>query len=309
MKLLNNPVIDGVGTAMGSNLYAAMSGADVLRVLLIGCKPAVGVKIVSALVEADMFCTRVTAADAAALLQWRIPDFILLDWTSSDAAGIALLAGLKSDPLRHQIPVIVLGAEGADDAVHALQLGADDFVAEPFAEREIVARIRAVRRRVSPLDSGESLVCGALRVDTLRRRVYMGERELMLGELEYRLLTLFLKRPDRAHSRAEILQWVWGGRTIVDERSIDARIRALRANLGEGEGGYGRCIVTVRGVGYCFAPGNGVRVRSIQHSADNSRTASRTAARTTSKPAGYLGLVVGWFSALCNEIFVVIPLV
>lgn len=283
---------------MGNNLYAAENGADVLRVLLIGCKPDIRAGISAALLEADMFCTRAsTPAEATALLQWRVPDFILLDWMLPGDASAGILAKLKSDPLRHHIPVIALGTDQADDAVSALQSGADDFVAEPFAAREIIARIRAVRRRVSPLEGSESLSCGALRVDTLRRRVYVGERELMLGELEYRLLTLFLKRPDRAHSRAEILQWVWGGRTIVDERSIDARIRALRANLGEGDGGYGKYIVTVRGVGYCFAAG--LPVRPIRNSVKTSRA--------TPKHVDYLGLIVGWLSSM-GEFFVAAPL-
>jgi two-component system phosphate regulon response regulator PhoB len=287
---------------MGNNLYAADNGADVLRVLLVGCKADVRAELAAELVEADMYCMNATtAAEAAALLQWRIPDFILLDWTLPGAAGSGILARLKADPLRHHIPVIALGADAIDDAVHALQAGADDFVAEPLAVREVVARIRAVRRRVSPLDSSESLSCGALRVDTLRRRVHLGERELMLGELEYRLLTLFLKRPDRAHSRAEILQWVWGGRTVVDERSIDARIRALRANLGEGEGGFGKYIRTVRGVGYCFAAGYELPVRSIRH-------AGNAATRTAPKHTGYLGLILGWMSSL-GDIFVAAPLV
>lgn len=285
---------------MGRNLYAAESGADVLKVLLVGCNDA-RAEIVAALVDADMFCIKAGAvAEAEILLQWRIPDFVLLDWTLPGAASVEILARLKSDPLRHHIPVIALGTDAADDAVEALQSGADDFLAAPFAAREIIARIRAVRRRVNPLDGSESLSCGALRMDALRRRVYIGQRELMLGELEYRLLMLFLRRPYRAHSRAEILQWVWGGRTIVDERSIDARIRALRANLGEGEDGYGKYITTVRGVGYCFAAGKDLPVRSMRNSDNEPRTAS--------KKTDYLMLVVCWVSSLGESLFA-IPLV
>jgi two-component system, OmpR family, phosphate regulon response regulator PhoB len=134
------------------------------------------------------------------------------------------------------------------DKVAGLEAWVDDYVTKPFSPRELRARIKSVLRRRAPEAAQETLEAGALRLDPLTHRVTVAGREVALGPTEFRLLRFLMARPERVHSRAQLLDMVWGDHVYIEERTVDVHIRRLRAVL-EPFGADG-AIETVRGSGY-----------------------------------------------------------
>ena len=200
------------------------------------------------LVEAeDAAAARVRLADDAV-------DLALIDWMLPGESGLELLAALKRDPRTARLPVIMLTARvEADDKVAALDGGADDYVTKPFSPSELTARIRAVLRRAGgEADGGEPpLELAGLCLDPGSRRVEAHGRRVELGPTEYRLLAFFMAHPDRAFSRGQLLDRVWGHDAVVEERTVDVHIRRLRVALEPG--GHAGLVQTVRGHGYRFS--------------------------------------------------------
>ncbi len=181
------------------------------------------------------------------------PDLVLMDWMLPDISGLELTRQLKRDPLTRAIPVIMLTARAQeDDRVAGLDSGADDYVAKPFSQRELLARIRAALRR-STAAEGEVVKAGQLELDAASHQVSVEGAEIPLGPTEYRLLEFFMRHPERVYSRAQLLDRVWGGNVYVEERTVDVHIRRLRAALTPYA--YDKLIRTVRGAGYRFSPG------------------------------------------------------
>jgi two-component system phosphate regulon response regulator PhoB len=137
------------------------------------------------------------------------------------------------------------------DKVAGLEAWVDDYVTKPFSPRELKARIKSVLRRRAPEAAQEPLEVGPLRLDPLTHRVSFGDRTVTLGPTEFRLLRFFLARPERVHTRSQLLDQVWGDHVYIEERTIDVHIRRLRLALAP----YGadRMIETVRGSGYRLA--------------------------------------------------------
>jgi two-component system phosphate regulon response regulator PhoB len=134
------------------------------------------------------------------------------------------------------------------DRIVGLEVGADDYVAKPFNPRELLARIKAVLRRRAPEAAQLTLAAGRLCLDSSTHRVTVDGRQVALGPTEFRLLRYFLARPERVHTRAQLLDQVWGDHVCIEERTVDVHIRRLRMALEPfGESGM---IETVRGVGY-----------------------------------------------------------
>jgi two-component system phosphate regulon response regulator PhoB len=177
------------------------------------------------------------------------PDLILMDWMMPGRSGIDFARQLRRDQSTRAIPIIMLTARGEeDDKVRGLNTGADDYVTKPFAANELVARIEAVLRRTRPDASEEPLRVGALVLDPVSHRVFANEQALDLGPTEFRLLQVFLSRPDRAYTRAQLLDLVWGYNLHVGERTVDMHVSNLRKALDAH--GLGHMVQTVRGVGY-----------------------------------------------------------
>lgn len=177
------------------------------------------------------------------------PQLILMDWMLPDMSGVDLTRRLKKDEYSRDIPVIMLTAKSEiDDRVKGLEAGADDYVPKPFSPRELVARIRAVLRRTVGDDLDASLSLGGVTLDDETHRVTADGRELEMGPTEFRLLRFFLANPERVFSREQILDYVWGRNSFLEERTVDVHIRRLRKSL-ENAGKDG-LIQTVRGVGY-----------------------------------------------------------
>ena len=193
----------------------------------------------------DCVAARASIADAR-------PDLLLVDWMLPDQSGLELTRAVKRSKDTQDLPVIMLTARADEhDKVSGLEGGADDYVTKPFSPRELLARINAVLRRLSPGTAGESLEAGGVMLDAASHRVTVAEQNVPLGPTEYRLLQFFMEHPERVYSRSQLLDRVWGGNVYVEERTVDVHIRRLRKALEP----YRRegLVQTVRGSGYRFS--------------------------------------------------------
>jgi two-component system phosphate regulon response regulator PhoB len=192
------------------------------------------------------------AESAQSLLRESLPDLVLLDWMLPGQSGLALAKQLRADARTRELPIIMVTARGEEaDKVAGLEAWVDDYVTKPFSPRELKARIRAVLRRRAPEAAQEPLMAGALRLDPVTHRVTAAGAPVHVGPTEFRLLRYLLARPERVHSRAQLLDQVWGDQVYIEERTVDVHIRRLRLALEPH--GLDRLIETVRGSGYRLA--------------------------------------------------------
>ena len=144
-------------------------------------------------------------------------------------SGLALAKELRGDPRTRELPIIMVTARTDEaDKVAGLEAWVDDYVTKPFSPRELKARIKSVLRRRAPEAVQEPLAAGALRLDPATHRVTVEDRPIPLGPTEFRLLRFLLARPERVHSRAQLLDQVWGDHVYIEERTVDVHIRRLR---------------------------------------------------------------------------------
>jgi two-component system, OmpR family, phosphate regulon response regulator PhoB len=189
------------------------------------------------------------AETANALLKEALPDLVLLDWMLPGQSGLAFAKQLRADPRTKELPVIMVTARTDEaDRIAGLEAWVDDYVTKPFSPRELKARIKAVLRRRAPEAAQEPLVVGGLALDPLTHRVTANGQPVAIGPTEFRLLRFLLARPERVHSRAQLLDQVWGDHVYIEERTVDVHIRRLRKALEPS--GHDRLIDTVRGTGY-----------------------------------------------------------
>lgn len=179
-------------------------------------------------------------------------DLIVLDLMLPDGDGVELLRSLRQSG--QGTGVLILSSRDAEpDRVSSLEMGADDYVTKPFSPREVVARVRAVLRRLATKErhTVERHV-PPLSVDRLSRRAMLGQIELELTRVEFELLATMLDSPGRVFTREQLIDRVWGDRFALTDRTVDSHVKALRRKVAEG-GGEPRWIQTVRGVGYRVA--------------------------------------------------------
>ncbi|WP_402720522.1 winged helix-turn-helix domain-containing protein [Janthinobacterium rivuli] len=192
----------------------------------------------------------VDARGALALLAADPPDVLLLEWDLPDASGIALLRQLRQDGVLCDLPIIMVSARDSEqDKVLALDSGADDYLCKPVGAREMLARVHALLRRRAP-SVLRAATAATLRLDPHTRRVTAGKVPVNLGRVEFKLLHFLMDHPGRVHSRAQLLDQVWGHAAYLDERTVDAHVGRLRHALQPG--GCGHRIETVRGSGYRY---------------------------------------------------------
>jgi two-component system phosphate regulon response regulator PhoB len=166
--------------------------------------------------------------------------------------GIDYARRLKKEELTREIPIIMLTARAQEeDKIHGLDSGADDYMTKPFSTRELIARVKAVLRRVGPGAEESVLEARSLQLDTVSHRVSVEQQTLDMGPTEYRLLEFFMAHPERVYSRSQLLDRVWGSNVYVEERTVDVHIRRLRKLLEPFH--YENLIQTVRGAGYRFS--------------------------------------------------------
>jgi two-component system phosphate regulon response regulator PhoB len=222
-------------------------------VLVVDDEPAIRDMICTALEMAGFRCLSAdNAQQAHALIVDGKPDIALLDWMMPGTSGLELARRLRRDELTAHIPLIMLTAKSEEDnKIQGLDAGADDYITKPFSTRELIARIKVLLRRTSGSSQEEPLAAEGLVVDRISKRVLCDDKPVELGPTEYRLLEFFMSHAERAYTRAQLLDHVWGGNVYIDERTIDVHIRRLRKALEPG--GYDRLVQTVRGTGYRFS--------------------------------------------------------
>lgn len=180
------------------------------------------------------------------------PDLVLMDWMLPGVSGLDFARELRADDATRDLPIIMVTARAEEEnRVRGLDLGCDDYVTKPFSPSELVARIKAVLRRMLPGGEQEVIEAGDLLINGASQRVTIGGKPVDLGPTEYRLLEFFAGHPDRVYSREQLLDRVWGQGVYVDERTVDVYVLRLRKSLAPF--GYERCIQTVRGSGYRFS--------------------------------------------------------
>jgi two-component system phosphate regulon response regulator PhoB len=190
-----------------------------------------------------------SAEHALRLVASALPDLVLLDWMLPGASGIEFARRLRSDKRTRSVPIIMLTARSEEqDKLLGLDTGADDYITKPFSPRELNARIKAVLRRRAPQMTDDVVEVGGLRLDPARHRVTGNGENISLGPTEFRLLHFLLTHPERVHSRAQLLDNVWGDHVFVEERTVDVHIRRLRKALETEQ--LDPLIQTVRGTGY-----------------------------------------------------------
>lgn len=189
--------------------------------------------------------------EAHAMIVDHKPSLILLDWMLPGSSGIEFARRLKRDDLTAEIPIIMITAKAEEDnKVQGLEAGADDYITKPFSPRELVARLKAVLRRSTPAGIEAPIEVNGLVLDPVCHRITANDEPLAMGPTEYRLLQFFMTHQERAYSRTQLLDQVWGGNVYVEERTVDVHIRRLRKALGED---HEQLIQTVRGTGYRFS--------------------------------------------------------
>jgi two-component system phosphate regulon response regulator PhoB len=177
------------------------------------------------------------------------PDLVVLDWMLPKVSGIEVCRRLRARVETKNLPVIMLTARGEDaDRVRGLDTGADDYLTKPFSMTELLARIRAVLRRIRPALAEDVVSFGDISIDRSSHRVRRAGRDIHLGPTEYKLLDHFLSHPGRVFSREQLLDAVWGSGVYVDARTVDVHIGRLRKALTEP--GEADPIRTVRSAGY-----------------------------------------------------------
>ncbi|MCP5382874.1 MAG: phosphate regulon transcriptional regulator PhoB [Kordiimonadaceae bacterium] len=177
------------------------------------------------------------------------PDLILLDWMLPNLSGIEICRRIRRDKNTRNTPVIMLTARSEEnDRIRGLDTGADDYITKPFSPKELIARIKAMFRRIRPALSEQSLEYGGIEMDLSMRKVCRDGVPIHLGPTEFNILKFFMENPQRVFSREQLLDMVWGNDIYVEARTIDVHIRRLRKALNDGN--KKNIIRTVRSAGY-----------------------------------------------------------
>ncbi len=188
--------------------------------------------------------------EALLLLQERLPDLLLLDWMLPKVPGIEVCRRVRNRTSSKNLPIIMITARSEEtDRVRGLDTGADDYITKPFSTTELMARIRAVMRRIRPGLADDLLTVGDIIMDRVSHSVKRGGQDLHLGPTEYRLLDHFMQYPGRVFSREQLLDAVWGSEVYVELRTVDVhvgRLRKILKSVGEDP------IRTVRSAGYAL---------------------------------------------------------
>ena len=225
------------------------------RILVVEDEPSISELIAINLTHAGYEVEKAMQTDLALnLMKDRLPSLIILDWMLPGKSGVQFAKELRANEKTRGLPILMLTAKSEEaDKVMGLDSGADDYVTKPFSPKELVARVRALLRRQTPVEDTGPLIIGPLKLDPSSHRVLANwpnsdPKSISLGPAEYRLLQFFMNNPERVHSRTNLLDNVWGNEVYIEERTVDVHIKRLRAALAPFD--CDRFIETVRGSGY-----------------------------------------------------------
>jgi two-component system catabolic regulation response regulator CreB len=224
------------------------------KIVVVEDEPAIAESIAYSL-RRDGFTVSVAPTLAAAEREVLQADLVILDLMLPDGSGFDLIGQIRR--AGRGTAVIVLSSRDSEaDRVAALETGADDYVNKPFSPREIVARVRAVLRRVAPVAGAPGAEIAArpparlpLSTDEATRRAEVHGKDLDLTRVEFDLLACLLAAPGRVFTRAQLIDRVWGDGFAITDRTVDSHVKGLRKKVSEA-GGDAALIETVRGVGY-----------------------------------------------------------
>jgi two-component system phosphate regulon response regulator PhoB len=189
--------------------------------------------------------------EALTLIREQNPDLMVLDWMLPSLSGIEVCRQVRRDGEFRNLPIIMLTARGEEqDRVRGLEVGADDYLPKPFSPAELLARIRAVLRRIRPALSEEALTYADLHMDLAAHRVSRAGQPIHLGPREFDMLRFLMEHPGRVFSREQLLDSVWGNDVFVEPRTVDVHIGRLRKALNVSDGDD--LIRTVRSAGYAL---------------------------------------------------------
>jgi len=225
------------------------------RILIVEDEPSIAELIAINLTHAGYEVEKAMQTDIAlAMMKDQLPHMIILDWMLPGKSGVQFAKELRANERTKALPILMLTAKSEEaDKVLGLDSGADDYVTKPFSPKELVARVRAMLRRQMPIEDTGPLTVGPLKLDPSSHRVLAvwpnsEAKSIALGPTEFRLLQFFMANPERVHSRASLLDKVWGSEVYIEERTVDVHIKRLRAALVPFD--CDRYIETVRGSGY-----------------------------------------------------------
>ena len=225
------------------------------RILIVEDEPSIAELIAINLTHAGYEVEKALQTDIAiGMMREQLPSLLILDWMLPGKSGVQFAKELRANERTRSLPILMLTAKSEEsDKVLGLDSGADDYVTKPFSPKELVARVRALLRRQTPVDDSGPLAIGPLKLDPVSHRVTavlpnMEPQALALGPTEYRLLQFLMANPERVHSRGNLLDKVWGNEVYIEERTVDVHIKRLRATLAPAD--CDRYIETVRGSGY-----------------------------------------------------------
>ena len=231
-----------------------MKPAPSKKILIIEDEPDVVDLLTLQLRKSGEFTVSIATDGATGLRKAReeSPALIILDLMLPKVPGLEVCKILKTDSTTRHIPIIMLTAKAEEiDRIVGLEFGADDYVTKPFSPREIILRIKAIIRRQSGVSPEEKLTAGSITVDPARHHVAVGGKPIRLTSVEFKLLTMLLRRPGRVQTRDRLLNEVWGYESVIDTRTVDTHVRRLREKLGKAAD----AIETVRGFGYRLREG------------------------------------------------------
>ena len=195
-----------------------------------------------------------TASDGEIALDkiiFKTPDLIILDWMLPKLSGIELCRKVRSNKKIKNIPIIMLTARGEEeDRLKGLEMGADDYVTKPFSINELLARAKAVLKRIRPIFAEEEVIFEDIKINIGTHKVFRNSKEIKLGPTEFNLLRFFMENISRVFSRQQLLNHVWKHDALVEPRTVDVHVRRLRKSLNAGN--QKDFIRTVRSAGYSF---------------------------------------------------------
>ena len=188
--------------------------------------------------------------DALSHLDNFMPDFIILDWMIPGLSGLEVLRRIRNKQEYKNLPILMLTAKNSEqDKIISFESGLDDYITKPFLPSELIARVKAILKRTSQLNQDQdNLIFDEIKINTVQKKAYRGDRRLNLGPTEFNILYFLLKNKQRVFSREQILNKIWPNQVNVELRTVDVHIRRLRKELNQNKDKD--LIRTVRSAGY-----------------------------------------------------------
>ena len=223
------------------------------HILIVEDEPEIRELLNFSLARAGFRVTEAESAESALQKLFnQLPDLVIVDWMLPGMSGVDLAKRIRKDELTSSLPLLMLTARSEEsDVLKSFDSGIDDYMSKPFSPKELVARIKALMRR-SGVPEDELIEACGIQIDLGSHRLTIQGTNVNIGPIEYRLLELLMRNPDRVFERDQLLDRIWGRSSYIEIRTVDVHILRLRKVLKPF--GLDGTIQTVRSVGYRFTP-------------------------------------------------------